>query len=340
MGLITNIIDDFKITADDLPGIRSRLFYDGPDSRRLLERFGILMFFATLIATYGVLGDSTATVIGAMLIAPLMTPVLAVAAAVGTGDMRRAAFSLAVVVGGVLGAIALAWWIGFTYRSGIISVDTNTQIVSRASPRLVDLYAALGAGAIGAFATSREDIADTLPGAAIAIALVPPLAVVGITMSQGAWGDAWGAMLLFLTNFFSILIAGGIVLALLGSSAAATKGLTGRAQSRAVALIAAGAILVSIPLAATSFGTVASAQNQAEVTSAVEDWLQDTNLRPISTKFQSGKIRIELEGEGEAPPTDKLLVSLQDYADDEFIVELEIIPSNTLTFTVPANTGN
>ena len=85
MGLLSNIVTDFKITSKDLPRIQSQLFYDGPNSRQSLERFGILMFFATLIAAYGVIGDSTATVIGAMLIAPLMTPVLAIAAAVVMG---------------------------------------------------------------------------------------------------------------------------------------------------------------------------------------------------------------------------------------------------------------
>ena len=340
MRLLSNIVSDFKISSEDLPRIQSQLFYDGPNSRQLLERFGILMFFATLIASYGFLGDSTATVIGAMLIAPLMTPVLAVAASVVTGDMRRAGYSLLVVVCGVLGAVALAWWIGFTYRSGVISVSTNLQIVSRVSPRLVDLYAALGAGAIGAFATSREDIGDTLPGAAIAIALVPPLAVVGITLSQGAWGDARGAMLLFLTNFFAILVAGSVVLALLGSSAAATLELRGAAKKRALMLIAVGTVIVAIPLATTSYNTVVAAQNQTQVTAAVEQWLENTGYQPVSTQFQSGTIKIQIEGEGDAPPTDDLISALQEYSEDETLVELAIIPSRKRTFTVPDDSDN
>ena len=186
MRLWSRIANDFKVTREDVPRIEDTLFYDGPSRRRSLERFVLLMFFATLIVTYGVIADSTATVIGAMLVAPLMTPVLAVAAAVVSGQRDRALHSLLVVFIGVALAIGLALVIGMVYRSGIISITTNSQIVSRTSPRLVDLWAALGAGAVGAFATCRKDIADSLPGAAIAIALVPPLAIVGLTLLQGA----------------------------------------------------------------------------------------------------------------------------------------------------------
>ena len=218
MGMLSRIVADFKVTSQYLPRIEDALFFDGPHRQRSLERFVVLMFFATLIASYGVIADSTATVIGAMLVAPLMTPVLAVAAAVVSGQMRRAGFALPIVVGGMAIVIGVAWIIGLLYQSGIISMTNNSQIVSRVSPRLVDLYAALGAGAVGAIATCRKDIADTMPGAAIAIALVPPLSVVGLALSQGAWGEAWGAMMLFLTNIFAILLAGSALFALLGLS--------------------------------------------------------------------------------------------------------------------------
>ena len=94
---------------------------------------------------------------------------------------------------------------------------------------------ALAAGAVGAFAYARDDVADSLPGVAIAIALVPPLSVVGITLSKGAWSAAWGASLLFLTNLLSILLAGGLVFALLnlGSASVDDKDITKAAQRKA-----------------------------------------------------------------------------------------------------------
>jgi uncharacterized hydrophobic protein (TIGR00271 family) len=323
---LSAIVSDFKLAKEDLPRIQKLLFYDGPNARQSLERYALLMFFATLIASYGVIGDSTATVIGAMLIAPLMTPVLAVAAAVVTGDMRRAGLSLLIVIGGVVGAIALALWIGITYRSGLIDVETNSQIVSRVSPRLVDLYAALGAGAVGAFATSREDIADTLPGAAIAIALVPPLAVVGLTVSQGAWGAAWGSMLLFLTNFFAILISGSLVLAALGLSAAATDHLVGHARRRAFELIALGALLVALPLAVTSYNTVKAAQTHNHLTGAVQTWLEGTSFELVETRLQPGGAVIVVKGEGDPPAAAQLISLIRDRTQTEVSFQIEIMP--------------
>ena len=334
MGMLSRIITDFKVTAQDIPRIEGTLFFDGPRRRQQLERFAVLMFFATLIASYGVIADSTATVIGAMLVAPLMTPVLAVAAAVVSGQMRRATFSLLVVVGGVAGAIALAWAVGTFYRSGIISMTTNSQIVSRVSPRLVDLYAALGAGAVGAIATCREDIADTMPGAAIAIALVPPLAVVGLALSQGAWSDAWGAMVLFLTNFFAILIAGSALLAILGLSAATTGKLQGRARRRAFEVIAVGTLLVAIPLAVTSYNTLTRVQRQNQVTTLVSQWLEGEDYEIVDVSLMSDGVKITLRGGDEPPAVDELMRSIKDRVDQEVTVVLETIPSQIEQFTV------
>ena len=73
----------------------------------------------------------------------------------------------------------------------------NTQITARVSPTIVDLVAAAATGLAGAFAVARRDIGDILPGVAIAISLVPPLAVVGVTAVDGDWDGALGALLLF-----------------------------------------------------------------------------------------------------------------------------------------------
>ena len=334
MGVLHNIVHDFKIRPADVPRIESQLFFDGANQRLDLERFATLMFFATWIATYGVIGDSTATVIGAMLIAPLMTPILATAAAVVTGQMPRAGRALLTVAGGVIGAIVLAWLIGTIYHSGVISVSANSQIVSRTSPRLVDLYGALGAGAVGAFATSRKDIAASLPGAAIAIALVPPLAVVGLTLSQGAWSDAWGAMLLFLTNFFAILLAGGAMLALLGLSAAATSELDGNARRRAFIAITVGTLLVAIPLAATSINVARSALLQTSAKAAAQDWVDGTTYDVNSVGSTADGVLVRVAGEGDPPPTSELLAAMQERMERETAVRLEIVPEQVEEFVV------
>jgi uncharacterized hydrophobic protein (TIGR00271 family) len=339
MGVIHNIVQDFKIIPDDVPRIQDALFFDGPDQRRNLERFGTLMFFATAIASYGVIGDSTATVIGAMLIAPLMTPILATAAAVVTGQMHRAGRALLTTFGGVLLAISLSWLIGMLYHSGIIDPSTNSQIVSRTSPNLVDLYGAIFSGAVGAFAVSRKDVANTLPGAAIAIALVPPLAVVGLTLSQGDWSDAGGAFLLFLTNFFAILLAGGAMLALLGASAAATSDLHGHARTRAFAVIIAGTLLVAVPLAATSASALNSSLAQSATRNVTEEWLEGTSYELSSVDSTSDGMLIRVFGEGDLPSTDDLIAAIEEKSKKDATVRLEVIPEHIEEFSVSPTGG-
>ena len=97
---------------------------------------------------------------------------------------------------------------------------TNSQVSGRVHPRLIDLVGALATGAVGAFAMVRSDVSDTLPGVATSISLVPPLAVVGLTLQSGASGESLGALLLFLTNVGAILLSGLIVMALYRVSAA------------------------------------------------------------------------------------------------------------------------
>ena len=97
MGLLGDIVEDNRFTAEDVAPFEAKLFFEGDKRRINLERFAVLLFLATLIATYGVLAGSTA-IIGAMIIAPLMIPIMGTAAGLVTGDMRRAGRSFLKVV--------------------------------------------------------------------------------------------------------------------------------------------------------------------------------------------------------------------------------------------------
>jgi hypothetical protein len=89
MSVVSQMIRESTITPEDVSRLESKLFFDGVKRRRQLEQFSVLLFLAAIIATMGVIGDSTATVIGAMIISPLMTPIMATAAALVMGQMRR-----------------------------------------------------------------------------------------------------------------------------------------------------------------------------------------------------------------------------------------------------------
>ncbi|MCB0195888.1 MAG: TIGR00341 family protein [Anaerolineae bacterium] len=329
--ILANIVDDNKFRPEDVAPFEDKLFFDGAQRRVALERFAVLLFLSTVIAAYGVLGDSTATVIGAMIIAPLMTPIMATAAGLVMGDMRRAGQSFLTVVAGVMSVIFTAWLIGTFLNTTVVSYTANTQIISRVSPSLTDLAVALASGAAGAFAMSRSDVADTLPGVAISIALVPPLCVVGIGLSGGKWGVAWGAMLLFLTNFLSILLAGGGVLALLGLSAASTKKLTDTARRQAFIYIAIGILLVSIPLGATSIKVAADTLTELRTQQYTQLWLDESDFELTKVDADDEEIEVVISGSGELPPLPELGTNLE-AMNSAFKLELRVLSAETIHY--------
>jgi uncharacterized hydrophobic protein (TIGR00271 family) len=174
----------FGVDQDDLGRMRAALFFEGPETNHRLTRVWALLVLASVIATAGVVADSTATVIGAMIVAPLMTPILGIVLAVALGDRSNLFRSILLVIAGAAAVIAVGWLLGQLSPVDAVAPG-NSQVASRVSPRTVDLIAALATGAVGAFALVRSDVSDTLPGVAIAISLVPPLAVVGLTLEAG-----------------------------------------------------------------------------------------------------------------------------------------------------------
>lgn len=327
MSVFNDILRDNRFTLEDLPGFEDKLFFKGSRLRPYLVRFFVLLFLSTVIAAFGVINDSTATVIGAMIIAPLMTPIMATAAAIVMGKMDWSMRSLLLVVLGVTMVIVVSWLIGVLVNTiSFISVTQNSQISSRISPRITDLCIALASGAAGAFAMSRDDIADSLPGVAISISLVPPLCVVGIALSAGDLTAAWGAMLLFLTNFFSILLAGGGVLALLGLGAASTQNLKGHARRRAFIIIGLGLLLITIALAGTSIRVTRETLTEVQAFETVNGWLAESGYELESIDAHGGVVRLSIFGEGDLPSLSDLESAIERRTRRPGAVDLVIVP--------------
>ncbi|MEZ5127876.1 MAG: DUF389 domain-containing protein [Micropruina glycogenica] len=186
----------WRVAPSDVERMLGKLHLtEGSDNRLKLSAFWVLIVLSTVIATAGVIADSTATVIGAMIVAPLLTPILGTALSVVLAQRRLIVVNLGMVIAGALSVVVIAHLLGLTNQTPLVA-DTNSQIAARVGPRLIDLMAALATGVVGAFAMVRADISDTLPGVAIAISLVPSLAVVGLTLESGAPEQALGALLL------------------------------------------------------------------------------------------------------------------------------------------------
>lgn len=329
MGVLKNFIYDNQFKPDELSSFKAKVFFEGAKRRMSLERFAILLFLSTAIATYGVIGDSVATVIGAMIIAPLMRPIMAITAGLVMGDMKRAGRSLWIALISVVGVVGLSWLLAemSIITVPILSFQSNSQIASRVSPRMIDLYAAVWSGAAAAFAMSREDVADSLPGAAIAIALVPPLCVVGIGLAEMQWSAVGGAMLLFLTNFLSILLAGGVVLALLGLHRAARKGLGRHTRRNAYLLVALAIALVVIPLGTTSTRIFQQRQIAKETVQLTYQWIVDTDYTIRRINVTEDVVTLEIHGSGEQPVLSELGDQLNALHDQAINIRLIVTPS-------------
>ena len=207
----------------------------------------LMLGLSAALATFGLISDSAAVIIGAMIIAPLMNPIIACAYSFARGRKDMWMISTFTIVTGIVLVLLV---------SSAITITVNYQlkgqeILSRGNPSLIDLGIAVVSGIAGAVAWSRRKIGNALPGVAISIALVPPLCVAGIGLTLGeaapfdpsrthhyeVYNIELGAMLLFLTNFAAILICGNLVFLIQGY---------GRWQGAKLGLISS-LVLVSLP---------------------------------------------------------------------------------------------
>ena len=171
------------------------------------EVFLVLSVGASLIATLGLLANSTAVVIGAMVVAPWITPLRAAAFAILLGEVRLLGRSLRTLLVGVSTTTLLSLILGLAARLP----QFGTEVLTRTAPNLLDLGIALVAGGLATYAKLRSDAVSSMAGTAIAVALVPPICVMGLLLSHQRWSEASGAGLLFTTNLLGIL-TGGLVL--------------------------------------------------------------------------------------------------------------------------------
>jgi uncharacterized hydrophobic protein (TIGR00271 family) len=259
-------------TDEDRDAVLDELFFEGPEWRPFLFRFGTLIVLSTTIAALGLIGNSAAVVIGAMLVAPLMTPILAVAAALVFGQLRRLGVSVLVLIGGTLAAIAAGWVVSRIAPGTVTATELTPEILGRTVPSLLDLGVAIAAGLAGGYVLTHPRAGSSLPGVAIAVALVPPLATVGITLELGATEAAGGALLLFTTNLVAIVLSAMTVMVISGFVPADLRAVV-RGRLRAgfvVALIAT--VAVAIPLTRHTADILADHGFTRDVISAVRDW--------------------------------------------------------------------
>lgn len=168
--------------------------------------FVALISLSTLIAALGLARNSPAVVIGAMLVAPLMTPLVAMGFALVQGNERLVRSAMKSLVLGFTVAVAIGAAVGLVIRLVAPHLPISPQMLERGSPNLLDLVVALASGVAGAYAMGRKNLNSAIPGVAIAVALVPPIATAGLALSMNSLTLFGGASLLFLTNIVAIVL--------------------------------------------------------------------------------------------------------------------------------------
>jgi len=310
-----------------LSTFEDKLFIEGPQTARRLVTFFTLLLLATVIANYGVLSNSIATVIGAMIVAPLMGPMMATTSAVVMGSLPRALRAFALTVAGIFAVIVFSFLLSLIVPSFTISFTSNGEITSRINPGLYALLTALGAGAAGAFIISRSEIADALGGVAIAISLVPPLCVVGISLRAGQWSAALGSLLLFMTNFLAILFAGGVVLVIIGLGKSAASNEQLRFRRRGLILFVVCLVLVAIPLSLTAYQNITGIEDNNTATVTVQNWLQGTSYQVDTVSVNGQVVSVTVDGTGQLKPLQQLANQLARALGHPVLLNLRTVPA-------------
>ncbi len=176
--------------------------------------FMTLLILATMIATFGLFINSGSVIIGAMLLAPLMQPIVSLSMGVLRQNSVMQTHAIKTITIGVLAVLLTAGLIAL-----FVPIQRLTsEMAGRLSPTLLDLFVAIVSGMAAAYAKNNEKIMSSLAGVAIAVALVPPIAVAGIGIGWGEWSMFLSAFLLFVTNLVGIVLAAAMTFMLLGYS--------------------------------------------------------------------------------------------------------------------------
>ncbi|MEX0997816.1 MAG: TIGR00341 family protein [Flavobacteriaceae bacterium] len=246
------------------------------ENARLTNAYIVMMILSTLITAFGLYANSAPVIIGAMILAPLISPIVSFSMGLIRYDTNLLKVSFKTILIGTLASLLFASFVSVIIPLKIVT----SEISARLTPTLLDLGIAVASGIAAAFAHAKEGIAKSLAGVAIAVALVPPLVVAGVGIGWMDWDVFSGAFLLYLTNLAGIIMFGGLTFLLLGFAPfkTAKKGLV---YSLLIIL------LVCVPLT-LSFYRI---KQEAEITRTLEGIkIEDIRLRDV--RVRSGEVPV------------------------------------------------
>jgi uncharacterized hydrophobic protein (TIGR00271 family) len=287
--------------SDDAAEAVEELFPEGDEFVRYVFRFTMLIVLSAGIAAFGLLANSAAVVIGAMLVAPLMTPITAAAAATVTARNVRLTKSVGVIALGTVTAVVVGYVVSLLAGTDVASAsELPDEVLARTYPGLLDLGIAVTAGAAAGYILPRRSTVSALPGVGIAVALVPPLATVGITLELGFGEQAANAFLLYLTNLAAIVFSASIMLILTGFRPTTIRG--ARSLGQRVLVTLAAVLVIAIPLTIHTRTTIENQSLRSSVSSAVATWDDSVTILDLQAELHGSRAAVNLLVAGPNPP--------------------------------------
>ncbi|MEM1326090.1 MAG: DUF389 domain-containing protein [Bacteroidota bacterium] len=262
-----------------------------------------LLICSIMVASLGLDLNSSAVIIGAMLISPLMSPILGVGLAVGINDKNMLAVSLQHY--GV--AILIALFTSFIYFKLTPFGDVTEQISMRTKPTTLDVLVAFFGGVAGIISGSRKDQPNAIPGVAIATALMPPLCVTGFGLATGQWQIMLNSFYLFFFNAFFVALATFLIVRLLKFDE--KEYATAQERRRTHALILGFSILMIVPSTFILLGVLDDLERKRKVNAFVTEFFSgETNCIGQEIKQADSTQLVVLKLIGKTVPRDSLLL--------------------------------
>jgi uncharacterized hydrophobic protein (TIGR00271 family) len=247
--------------------------------------FYLMVALAAAIAITGLIMNDGSIVLGAMLVSPLMSPIVGIACGIALGNldlMRRSGAS-------TFKGMSLVLGVGVLMTFLLPNVEPTDQILSRTHPGIYDLIAALAAGGAGAYSLGRKPVAGALPGVAMSLSLEPPLATAGYGLSTSQFWITGGAFLLFLTNLAAIVLSGVGVYMLLGLRPPKKEGIS--LVGKAVAAVVFATLILVVPLGLGTYGSLQKGRLKFQVESEFRD-------EALRERFELLELKISEHDEG------------------------------------------
>ena len=274
--------------------ILSQLFFEREERLPYEIQFYSLLSLSAIIAAIGLMTDSSAVVIGAMLLSPLMTPILALAASLVVGWPARAGRVAVRLFLATLFVFVLAYLMPLVFRvpANVVIPD---EILRRTNPTMGELLIGLCAGIAAAYILVRKEAASALPGVAIAVALVPPLCAAGLLTCSGQYILAWEAFFLYATNLLAIILTAGVVLLVTGFKPRISDLKYNLRVAGGMTMATFFVALVALPLSIRTFGDIRDLHDRQVALSIISDWIGDNRVEIANVEVEDRVFLVSLE---------------------------------------------